>query len=116
MAKPFSNSMGAEVKAMYVSNHDFLYKSDLPHRARIVYLYLEQRANRDGICWPSQKRIAKDLGISVSTVKRAIGDLKTKKFLSSKNRYRENGSCSSNEYMILIQIQTSIVDNSSFSS
>ena len=85
---------------MYVSNHDFLYKSNLPHRARIVYLYLEQRANRDGICWPSHKRIAKDLGISVSTVKRAIKDLKEFRLLKSTNRYRQNGACSSNEYVI----------------
>lgn len=86
---------------MYVSNHDFIYKSDLPHRARLVYLYLEQRANRDGICWPSQKRIAKDLGISVSTVKRAIADLEKRKYISSRVRHRKNGSWSSNEYVIV---------------
>lgn len=85
---------------MYVSNHDFLYKSNLPHRARIVYLYLEQRANKDGICWPSHKRIAKDLGISVSTVKRAIKDLNEKGLITSTMRYRKNGLCSSNLYAV----------------
>lgn len=83
---------------MYVSNHDFLYKSNLPHRARIVYLYLEQRANKDGICWPSQKRIAKDLGISVSTVKRALKDLNDNRLITSALRHRENGSYSSKKY------------------
>lgn len=85
---------------MYVSNHDFLYKSNLPHRARAVYLYLEQRANKDGICWPSQKRIAKDLGMSVSTVKRALNDLKDAKMIETMVRYRENGSYSTLMYRL----------------
>ena len=30
-----------------------LYRMDLPHRAISVYIYLADRANKDGICWPS---------------------------------------------------------------
>lgn len=43
--------------------HDFtkLYRMDLPHRAISVYIYLADRANKDGICWPSIPTIAKDL-------------------------------------------------------
>ena len=35
--------------------HDFtkLHRMDLPHRAISVYIYLADRANKDGICWPS---------------------------------------------------------------
>lgn len=33
---------------------DFLYRMDLPHRAKSVYIYLADRANKDGKCWPSQ--------------------------------------------------------------
>ena len=43
--------------------HDFtkVYRMDLPHRAIAVYIYLADRANKDGICWPSISTISKDL-------------------------------------------------------
>ena len=49
--------------------HDFtkLYRMDLPHRALSVYIYLSDRANKDGICWPSIPTIAKDLKLSERT-------------------------------------------------
>ena len=51
---------------------DFLYRMELPHRAVAVYLYLYDRANRDGECWPSIPTIARELKLSESTVRRAI--------------------------------------------
>ena len=39
---------------------NFLYQSDLPHRAVSVYIYLDDRANKDGECWPSISTIAKE--------------------------------------------------------
>lgn len=32
----------------------------LSHRAKTVYMYLKDRANADGTCWPSIRRIAED--------------------------------------------------------
>lgn len=37
---------------------DFLYRMDLPHRAKSVYIYLADRANKDGECWPAIPRTA----------------------------------------------------------
>ena len=48
---------------------------DLPHRARTVYMYLRDRAG-GGSCWPGVKTIARQ------------------------RRHRENGSCTSNLYII----------------
>ena len=45
-----------------------IYNDNLPSRAIAVYMYLIQRANSDGQCWPSERRIALDLSISKSTV------------------------------------------------
>ena len=53
---------------------DFLYRMELSHRAVAVYLYLYDRANRDGECWPSIPTIARELKLSESTVRRAIQD------------------------------------------
>lgn len=59
-----------------MSNLDYLYKIDLPHRAFTVYRYLLDRANKDGECWPSVNKIAGDIKLSPATVRRAIKDLK----------------------------------------
>ena len=37
---------------------DSIYSSSLPHRARAVYMYLKDRTNKDGVCWPSIKTMA----------------------------------------------------------
>lgn len=74
--------------------------TELPHRARSVYIYLCDRSNNDGSCWPGLKTIASDLNLSRSTVKRAIKDLEQRGYVEKKPRYRENGSNSSNLYII----------------
>lgn len=45
-------------------NFTELYRMDLPHRAISVYIYLADRANKDGICWPSIPTISKDIKLS----------------------------------------------------
>lgn len=52
-----------------------IYETELPHRAVAVYLYLETRADRERTCYPAIGTIARELHLSVSTVKRAIHDL-----------------------------------------
>ena len=52
-----------------------IYETELPHRAVAVYLYLETRADRERTCYPAIGTIARELHLSVSTVKRAIRDL-----------------------------------------
>ena len=48
---------------------------ELSHRAKTVYMYLKDRSNADGTCWPSVRRIAEDLKLSRRTVQRALSDL-----------------------------------------
>ena len=55
-----------------------IYHSDLSHRARSVYM-----------------------GLSRSTVKRALDDLYGAGLLTSEPRWRENGSLSSNLYRLV---------------
>lgn len=80
---------------------NFLYRMELPHRAVAVYLYLYDRANRDGECWPSIPTIARELKLSESTVRRAIQDLKKAELLVTEQRYRARGGKSS----LLFQIR-----------
>lgn len=77
-----------------------LYASELPHRAVAVYMYLRDRADRNGRCYPAIGTIAQELKLSRSTVKRAIADLEKAGHLSKEQRWRENGGKSSNLYRI----------------
>ena len=74
---------------------------DLPHRARTVYMYLRDRAG-GGSCWPGIKTIAHDLHLSPRTVQRALNDLERAGYIQRQRRHRENGSCTSNLYIINI--------------
>ncbi len=77
-----------------------LYREELPSRAKTVYMYLKDRSNAEGECWPAIKTIARDTSMSVSTVKRAVADLTQHGLLSKEKRYRENGGNSSNKYFL----------------
>lgn len=77
-----------------------VYTSELPHRARAVYMYLHDRADKDGKCYPAIGTIARELKLSRSTVKRAITDLEQSGHLRKEQRWRENGGKSSNMYYI----------------
>ena len=81
-------------------NFTELYRMDLPHRAISVYRYLADRADKDGICWPSIPTISKDLKLSESTTHRALNDLRKAGLVKTEQRYRENGGNSSLKYLL----------------
>lgn len=77
-----------------------LYSSELPHRARAVYMYLYDRSDNQGKCYPAIGTIAKELKLSRSTVKRALTDLEKSGYLRKEQRWRENGGKSSNMFYL----------------
>ena len=83
-----------------MSRIDFLYRAELPHRAVSVYVYLKDRANKDGECWPAIPTIARELKLSESTVRRALRDLRRGGYLTTEQRYRPKGGKSSLLYKI----------------
>ena len=64
---------------------NFLYRTDLPHRAVSVYVYLADRANKNGECWPAIPTIARELKLSQTTVRRALDDLRREGLLETVN-------------------------------
>lgn len=79
---------------------DHLYCTELPHRAKLVYIYLHDRMDKERKTWPGINTIAKDLSVSRSTVKRAIKDLEKAKLIRKEPRFRDNGSATSNRYYL----------------
>jgi DNA-binding MarR family transcriptional regulator len=88
------------IEGNYMGNLNFLYQLDLPHRAKLVYLYLYERRGKDNTAWPGLNTIASDLSLSRSTVKRAIHDLENAGLVKKELRYRQNGSATSNLYIL----------------
>lgn len=77
-----------------------LYSSELPHRAMAVYMYLRDRCDKDGKCYPAIGTIARELKLSRSTVKRALADLEKNGRIRKEQRWRENGGKSSNMFYL----------------
>lgn len=70
-----------------MSKLNFLYRMELSHRAVSVYIYLADRANKNGECWPAIPTIASELKLSQSTVRRALQDLREAGLLETEQRY-----------------------------
>ena len=91
---------------------DIVYKSNLPSRAKQIMFYFINRANAEGICFPSMRTIASDCGISERTIQRTMKILLEEGFVIKENRYRDNGGQSSNLYKLKIEPENNI-DNES---
>lgn len=83
---------------------DRVYKSDLPSRAKQIMFYLINRANAEGTCFPSNKTIASDCGISTRTVQRTMKVLLEKGFIKRDSRFREQGGQTSNLYTLQLEL------------
>jgi predicted transcriptional regulator len=79
---------------------DSLYTAELPHRAVSVYMYLKDRSDSEGKCYPAIGTIAENLKLSRSTVKRAISDLVQSGHIRKEQRWRESGGRSSLMYYL----------------
>ena len=86
-----------------MSKFNFIYAEDLSHREKTVYIYLRDRADASGVCWPGIKTIALELGLSPRTVQRALADLERRQLIEKQNRRRSNGSLTSNLYRLAKQ-------------
>ena len=75
-------------------------EGEVGHRAKTVYIYLRDRADACGVCWPGIKTIARELELSPRTVQRALGDLERAGLVEKHQRHRKNGSLTSNLYRL----------------
>ena len=73
---------------------------ELSSKAKMVLLYLHDRANKKGESWYAINTIAKDLSLSRSTIKRALNELLRVGFIKKEKRIRQNGGQCSNLYRL----------------
>lgn len=80
---------------------DTIYADNsMTHRAKAVYMYLEDRMDSERKCWPAIPKIAADLCLSETTVKRALRELERSRYIGRSLRKRENGGWTSNLYSL----------------
>ncbi len=65
-----------------------------------VYMYLKDRPDAQGKCWPGIRTIAAGLKLSRPKVKRALNELTAKGYFAREERHRPNGSSTSNLYTV----------------
>jgi len=65
-----------------------------------VYVALTWHADSEGICFPSHATIAREIGASVSSVRRGIEGLVAKNLLVKKGRVKDDGGQTSNLYLL----------------
>jgi biotin operon repressor len=67
---------------------------------RLVLLNLADRANKQGECWPSQERIARDTNLSERSVRNRMKELEETGFI--KRRHRKNGAGRTSDLTVLM--------------
>lgn len=66
-----------------------------------MYMYLKDRSDKSGQCYPAIGTIARELHLSRRTVERAIDDLTKAGFITKEQRWRKNGGKSSLLYTLI---------------
>lgn len=85
----------------YAPAHEsLLYNADLTPWARLLWLAIHRHGSDPQNCYPSRKRLARLLGTSESTVKRAIAELADAGLLTVIERRRADGKQTSNGYQL----------------
>ena len=88
---------------MSIAARDWALCQDLKPVPKFVLVVLADAANTHGVCWPRISTIARKVGVSSRTVQRAIQLLIQRDLITAEQRYRSDGSCSSNLYRLLLK-------------
>jgi DNA-binding transcriptional MocR family regulator len=79
--------------------NELIRGSRLNVNEKMIYIYLKSRQGNNEDAWPGHKRIANDLGISISTVKKYLSSLEAHKLISIKAQFSNNNRLS-NRYAV----------------
>lgn len=82
---------------------EIVFKSTLSTRARVIFMYLSYRSNKENTCFPAIKTIGRECGMGVSTVKRALSDLCDEGYIKKDSRYRDDNGQTSNLYTLITE-------------
>jgi hypothetical protein len=79
---------------------EWAFRQDLEAISKFALVVLADAANREGVCWPRIATIAKKMGVSTRTVQRSLRLQARRGLITIEERYRPDGSRSSNRYRL----------------
>lgn len=83
-----------------ITMSNYIFNNQIDVHSKIVYAGLKKFSNGEGICFPSRNTLVELCKISLSTVRKAINNLVDANILNKQERYRQNGSQTSNLYSL----------------
>lgn len=83
-----------------------MQREDMVTSTRFVLMILANRADPEGVCWPSQQYIQDRTGLSTETVRSACKKLQEFGLLQIEPRLLESGRRTSNHYQLAIDQPT----------
>jgi len=88
---------------MSVPATNWAWLLDLPPEPKFTMVALADRADEEGICWPSVRWLVKKTGFSERTVRGHLAKFREDRLLESVTRSRDDGGQSSNEYRLALK-------------
>lgn len=73
---------------------------DLPQTQKLVLLVLCHYADKEHVCYPGQDLLAKNTGLGVRTVRRALSELENAEIIHRDKRFRSDGIRTSDQYFL----------------
>lgn len=91
------------MKKYGIIHEEVLASTELSNTSKLVYSYLSTMADKEGVCYPSQRYIADKLGVTAKTVQRGIKQLSETGFIQVvKQKASSNmGAFLSNKYVLV---------------
>ncbi len=87
---------------MSFSAMNWAWKQALTPHAKLLLMALADRADDQGVCWPSIPKLAQQCRLSPRTVQRLLQELVTAALLRAEPRFRADGSRTSNRYYLAL--------------
>jgi len=82
---------------------NWAWSQNLAPTPKLILMALADAADDHGTCWPSVPTVAAKCSVSDRTVQRGMQTLIAGGLMIADQRYRKDGSCSSNRYRLLLE-------------
>ncbi len=82
---------------------NWAWHQDLTPTPKLILMALADAADDQGVCWPSVPTVAVKCRVSDRTIRRVMRTLVARRLMISDQRYRKDGSRSSNRYRLLLE-------------
>ena len=73
--------MSKEKYRFGIVSYDIISDPEISTRCKALYALLACYADKDRICFPTKSRLADELGVSITTLKRYLRELYTKNYI-----------------------------------